>query len=163
MFSGAYSGASSNPLPSTKILDAEYELFTGVRRGTSFRMIVAYDTAFSRVAYGSATMGRRYYFWSSAFPVKASDGGNVMVSAPKKRFYAGWDAGLSYSIVSRFGQILTANTTSLDLNANAGFIYQLGQNWGLELQAGYGYAYGFSNIAVNLTTMRILFGAAFYF
>ena len=144
-------------------MDIEYEIFKGSRKSLIFRVLLDFDTLNSRVQYGVAGMGNRYYFGSNGMSFDVADHETSIIQQPTKRFYFGWDAGVGNVILRSFGQTLTANSVTLDVGGAAGFIYQFSHSIGLDLQVGYTYGYGFSNIAATTTTTRILFGGAFYF
>lgn len=164
MISGSYSGPVSGTLPSSQLLDGEYELFTGPRSATTFRALIAYDLAKGRVGYGYAGMGRSYYLWGNGVNIESSDNKEAsFTSIPKRRYYVGWDLGMSYVVVKEFGTVLTAHSEAIDVGAHLGFIWQVSKSIGIDLHGGYTKGFGFSSVAVSTTTTRIFAGVVIGF
>ncbi|MCB9026735.1 MAG: hypothetical protein H6625_10485 [Bdellovibrionaceae bacterium] len=165
MFNGSYAGSGIETrawsVPTT--LDLELEVFLNRDKSFNLRSIMAMELSTNKVNYTYAGVGQTYYFLSRGKKELKTEKLVKISNVPKWRYYWGWNSGISQVLTIDFGLVLGTYSTTLDVSANTGFIYQLGENIGLEGQMGMGLGYGFSTVTVTGTTMRALVGIAYYF
>jgi len=163
IINGTYAGATSNSFSISQSLNMEYEVFYNTNTAYVARAQVAIDPTTGKMVYYGGFLGQRHYFKSTGMIFDHATQDTTIRSIPKWRFYGGWDVGISQVVVAEVGPALTALSTMLDFGGHVGTIYQLGKTWGLDMQFGYSYGYGFSTVSVTGTAIKLWFGGAYYF
>jgi hypothetical protein len=162
--SGSFSGATSGDFAVSQALNAEIEFINTPKTSFMFRNIIAFDPETSKNVYSVTSLGQRFYWLGSALPVDVTDiNGSKYTIIPKRRFYYGYDVGISQAVIASLGPVLDAVSTMIDLGAYTGMNYQMGQNWGIEAQVGYSKTFGISSVSVNGSTLRFLLGTSFFY
>lgn len=163
MINGSYAGATSNTFSISQSLNLEYEIFYNTRMSYVARAQIAIDPTTGKMVYYGGFLGSRYYFKSTGMIFDNTTQDITFRSIPKWRFYMGWDVGIAQVVVAEVGPSLTALSTMLDFGGHVGSIYQLGKTWGIDVQLGYSYGYGFSTVSVTGTAMKLWVGGVYYF
>ena len=70
---------------------------------------------------------------------------------------------MSQVILRETGAALTVSATLIDVGGHVGSIYQITKKWGLGINAGYSYGYGFSKQSVTGTAMKAFLSSTYYF
>lgn len=162
--SGKFSGAASGSFSVPQALNTEIEFLYNPKNSFMLRNIMALDTETSKNVYSLTSLGQRTYWRGTSSAIETVDtDGNKYSILPKRRYYFGWEVGVSQAVVTSLGPVLDVVSTMVDIGVNTGVIHQMGNNWALEGQIGYSQTFGFSSVSVNGTTMRLLVGTAFFF
>ena len=163
MVSGSFSGQVEGAVSNSNSLEVEYEFFRSEKRSLFIDAILAMDISLQQPVYSYVGTGYRYYFGSKAISYTGSNEGGSISSKPRFRYYCGLNLGVSEVLVKFYGDILSVTSSVLELGGHVGAIYQVGNNFGLELNAGYGMGFGFSYVSEGTTLMKVFLGGVIYF
>lgn len=163
MLNGKYSGIFEGDFQVSSALDLEFEFFVANDGSVIFRLTQAMDNPDSRPFYTYAGSGFRKYWRSKGMSSTQAAEGVIIESIPKWRFYVGGDMGIAQVLVRSFGPNVQSVANMLDVGLNVGTIFQVSKKFGLEAHAGATYGYGISSTPTNGSTIRMLFGASYYF
>ena len=142
--------------------DVDVEFFKTSKRSIFIRSTLAYDLSDSRVKYFYVGVGRRWYLGSDGMMFDASDQGTAVSWQPKNRYYLGVDGGISQTLALSLTQAFGEYSTGIEVGAHGGATIPVGKTLGLDVQAGFGYAYGFTSVSVTTTVIRFLVGVSLY-
>lgn len=157
------SGVVSSTVPSSTILDLEYEHFTDLRSSYFLRAIFDFDKTNNKLPYAYIGGGRRFYLSALGTTVDAANGSDRVSAVPTWRTFVGGDLGISQVFVENVGQVLEATSADIELGAHAGAIYQVSKKIGIELNLGARMGFGFTAIAVNILVLQGFVGVAYAF
>ncbi len=164
MFNGSYAGSGVEArgwsVPTT--IDAELEVFLTRDKSFNLTATMAMELDTNKVNYTYAGVGQTYYLLSRGRKDVKSEKLVQIKTVPKTRYYWGWNVGIAQVLAIDYGLILGTYSTTLDISGNAGMIYQIGENMGIEFRGGMGMGYGFSTVTVTGTTMRALIGLTYF-
>jgi len=161
--SGNYSGAAPGSFSILTPLDFDYEQFLSPRSSWVIRMILAHDTQAGRVAYAYSGLGYRGYFWSQAVHVDSGTGAERIEVAPKRRYFYGFDLGISQVLLKTVGPVLETRSALIDFGPSLGVIQQVSRKVGVELHLGYTLGLGFSTVTASGSSLRTLVGLSYYY
>ncbi|MBT4761191.1 MAG: hypothetical protein HOO06_05775 [Bdellovibrionaceae bacterium] len=165
LFSGSYAGSGVETrawsVPTT--IDIEMEIFQSRVKSYTLRAVMAMELDTNRVNYTYAGIGQSNYIASRGRKDFRTEKRVQFKNTPKLRYYWGWNVGVAQVLVIDFGLVLGTYSTVLDMSGNAGAIYQVGENLGIEARAGLGLGYGFSTVTVTGTTTRMLVGLTYFY
>lgn len=138
------------------------EIFPDSFRSSMFaKTVIAMDSATGKMKYNYLGIGMNTYYGGYGVPRNYSEQGFTYKADPKTRKYYGWDVGLSRVLVASFSTSLSAVSTALDFGGHWGMIKMMGESWGLNVEVGASYAFGFSTVAVSGTNIKIFVGGTY--
>lgn len=160
---GNYNGVFSGSFQVNLALDLGVEYFTTTDSAVIVRFIEALDSPDSVPFYTYMGSGQKFYL-SGRGPYSVQSDATTFISArPKLRYYAAWELGVAQVIVKTFGPVIQSVANMAEVGANVGAIYQLTDNFGLDLQVGGTLGFGISSTSVNGSTTRFLAGVTHFF
>lgn len=143
-------------------LQAVLEVFPDSFRSSLFaKTNIAMDSATGKMKYNYLGVGQKVYYSGYGIPRSFTESGFTYKADPKTRKYYGWDVGLSRVLVASFSTSLSAVSTALDFGGHWGMIKMMGESWGLNVEVGASYAFGFSTVAVSGTNIKIFVGGTY--
>jgi hypothetical protein len=160
---GSYSGPVTGKFVVPTSLDVSYEWFSSNQGSFFIRATFAEDLVAVTPYYIYAGVGMNHYFLSKGMTTDLTDKDTTIIAVPKWRYYFGWDAGMAQVTVKTLGPILSVVSTTLDMGAHVGTIYQIDRKIGIEALLGTSVGYGFSAVAVTGFTGRFFIGATYFF
>lgn len=164
MYNGTYSGSGVEArgwsVPTT--IDTELEVFLTRDKSFNLSASMAMELDTNKVNYTYAGVGQTYYLLSRGRKDIKTEKLVQIKTIPKTRYFWGWNTGIAQVLVIDYGLVLGTYSTTLDVSANGGMIYQISENMGFEARAGIGMGYGFSTVTVTGTTMRMLIGLTYF-
>lgn len=156
-------GAAGGAFAVVPSFDVEFESFVTDRSAYVLRGIMALDMATTVTRYLFAGVGQRIYLNNRGSALVAVTPEASVIIRPKFRYYVGWDAGVSETVVNVLTASLQSVTTAIDGGGVVGSIYQSSENLGLEASLTMSYAFGFSSVPASGMVMKAFFGASYYY
>jgi hypothetical protein len=160
---GDYSGPIDGNFFVPGGIDLEYSMFTGNSSSFFFRTTIALELPESKPFYVYAGTGIRYYLNSKATSIDRNEDDFTLSIIPTRRYYWGFDFGVSEAIVESFGTLLQAVSAMIDLGAHAGATFQISEKVGIDVLLGLSGGFGFSSVGVTGLTSRALVGMTYSF
>ncbi len=166
LVTGKFSGPGLNAnggfnVPSS--IDLEYEFIRQRHFSYFIRTTFSYQLKDGVLPYVYTGGGARYYLWSNSRGYDESEGGFKISKKPNIKIYLGPEVGLSQNIIKQYTQVVQTGTTLIEIGGNAGIVYQLNSNIGLEAKVGYSIGFGISTTIVGANIFRGLIGIDTYF
>jgi len=159
--SGRYTGPVEGNFFVPNAIDVEFCLFLKPHKTINFRSLLALELPEAKPFYTYAGIGIRHYLGSSGLSFNRSENGFNLSSIPTKRYYIGYDIGISQAIVKSYGTVLQAVSLMLDVGVTAGATYQINGRLGIDLSVGASAAFGFSSVGSVGAIWRAMIGTTY--
>lgn len=144
------------------MIDLEYETFLSSNKSYYFRVSEAFDATKTIFTYSYVGGGMKYYFASKGNYYEGGDGADTIISAPKWRFYYGWEIGIAHVVLQTIGEFLQINTSSYDYGGALGTIYNITDRLGLEFNFTTQFSTGFTSISTGAVVLKGTVGVTYF-
>ncbi len=157
----SFTGAQSGDFSLITSVDGEFEIFISESTSIYANAIIALDPAEAQYRYLFAGGGQKLYFLSKGRTTEIdSDVGSLSMS-PKRRFFAGWQLGISQLILDTPTPALTVQSTLFEYGFNIGALYRVLEKTNVEFQFTATRGTGISSVTVDATVFRFFAGLSF--
>jgi len=160
---GNYDGPMEGHFTVPNGIDVQYGIFVESNKTLNFRATLALKLPESKAFYIYAGTGMSFYGDSKGMAVDQSEGGFTIHSVATRRYYWGFDVGLSQAIVESFGAVLQAVSTMIDTGVHGGVIFQMNEKFGIDVNGGASGGFGISSVGVTGITLRGMVGVTYSF
>ncbi|MEM7647057.1 MAG: hypothetical protein AAF203_09115 [Pseudomonadota bacterium] len=159
---GEFSGASSGEFSVLSSLELEGEYFLSGRSSILAKATISLDQESGQFKYVYMGLGQRFYLWSRGRPVETYSEGVFASHQPKLRLFGEYGIGLAQIQIQSVTDVLSVQSTVVELGIGGGAIYQISKNFGISFNLMGSKGFSISSVSVDSTVIRGLIGVTGY-